>query len=114
MKHTAYIDFACNDPDNGLFAGKAMMATYGDIELEAPGWQSYAFTAGDGFIRIRRRNFKIVGSKDWFGNWCWNRYALRRAEAKRLLATLRKNGWRCTCGPARFYDWFNGKDEAGA
>lgn len=109
MKSTVFIDFACNDPDNGMFSGKAMMATYGDIELEAPGWQSYAFTAGAGFIRIHRRNFKIVGSTDWYGNWCWNRYALRRSEAKRLLATLRKNGWRCTCGPCRWYDWFNGE-----
>lgn len=107
MREVAHIDFACNDPDNGLFAGKAMMATYGDIELEAPRWHGYAFTAGEGFIRIHRRNFKVVGAKDWFGNWCWNRYAMPRAEAKRLLATLRKNGWRCTCGPSRFYDWFN-------
>lgn len=107
MKATAIIHFACNDPDNGLFDGKTMMASYGDVELEAPGWQSYAFTEGEGFIRIHRRKFEIVGSQDWVGNWCWNAYALRRDEAKRLLLTLRANGWRCTCGPCRWYDWFN-------
>jgi hypothetical protein len=107
MRQAASIHFACNDPDNGLFAGKVAMATYDDMELESPGFGDFAFTEGSGFIRIHRRKFEILASKDWVGNWCWNAYRLRRPEAKRLLLTLRDNGWRCTCGPCRWYDWFN-------
>ena len=111
MKSTATIHFACNDPDNGLFAGKTLMASYDDCELESPSWSEFAFTEGPGWIRIHRRKFQFVDSKDWVGNWCWNAYRLPRDEAKRLLHTLRVNGWRCTCGPSRFYDWFNALDE---
>lgn len=102
------IHFACNDPDDGLFAGRAAMASYGDIELEAPNWVGRRFTELPGAIRIHRRSFAIEGGKDWVGNWCWNAYRLNRREMKRLLFTLRANGWRCTCGPSRFFDWWNG------
>ena len=101
------IHFACNDPDNGGFAGRTMMASYGDVEIEAPRWEGFRFTELSGAIRIHRRVFGIEGSKDWVGNWCWNAYRLNRAEMKRLLFTLRANGWRCTCGPSRFFDWWN-------
>jgi hypothetical protein len=107
VKDRVYIDVACNDPDNGLFAGQAMFIQIGDIELDGERWPGFAFTEGDGWIRLHRRKFRIVGSKDWVGNWCWNRYALDRAEAKRLIATLRTNRWRCTCGPSRWCEWFN-------
>mgnify|MGYP001565984864 FL=1 len=112
MKCIAAIDFACNDPDNGLFAGRANSAQYGDIEIEAPCWDGYAFSLVDigpdaEAIRIHRRKFPIDGPKEWLGNWCWNRYFLLRDDMKRLLLHLRRNGWRVTCGPSRFYDWWN-------
>jgi hypothetical protein len=101
------IHFACNDPDNGNFAGRAAMASYGDVELEAPNWHGFRFTELTGAIRIHRRVFGIEGSKDWVGNWCWNAYRLNRVQMKRLLLTLRAAGWRCTCGPSLFFDWWN-------
>lgn len=107
MKSLVRIDFACNDPANGDFAGRAMMASYGDIEIEAPSWDGFKFTELGGAIRIHRRVFSVHSIKYWLGNWCWNGYWLPRADAKRLLMTLRDNGWRVTCGPCRFYDWFN-------
>lgn len=107
MKARVRIDFACNDPDNGQFDGKALMASYGDVEIEGPGWQPFAFTDLGGAIRIHRKRFPYVDSKDWIGNWCWNGYWFERSVAKRLLVTLRDNGWRATCAPVRFYDWFN-------
>jgi hypothetical protein len=69
---------------------------------------AYAFIEGCGFIRLHRRKFKIAGSKDWVGNWCWNSYTMERTEAKRFILMLRASAhWRCTCGPTRWYDWFN-------
>lgn len=107
------IDFACNDPDNGMFDGKAMMAQYGDVELTAPIWGGFRFTETPKGVRIHRREFVIRDRKEWLGNWCWNRYWFRRPEAKRLLLTLRANGWRCTCGPERFFDWWNKAPDTG-
>jgi len=113
MKSIVGIDFACNDPDNGLFAGRVNMAQYGDAEIEAPCWEGYAFTLLDrGTIRIHGHAFPIHASRDWVGNWCWNRYFLLRDDAKRLLLCLRSHGWRATCAPARFYDWWNGRSDA--
>lgn len=107
MRSIVAIDFACNDPDNGVFAGRAAMASYGGAELEAPSLQGFAFTDFGDAIRVHRRKFKIVRASEWFGNWCWNRYWLDRDEAKRLLRTLRLHGWKATSGPARFRRWMN-------
>ncbi|WEK00599.1 MAG: hypothetical protein P0Y59_02590 [Candidatus Sphingomonas phytovorans] len=117
------IDFACNDPDNGDFAGRTAMVSavwLGDAELEAPSFEGFTFSelgATDRVqfpvkVRIHRKEFAVVQSRSWVGNWCWNRYFFRRAEAKRLILTLRANGWRCTCGPSRFFDWMNAERAA--
>jgi len=117
MKRSAWIDIACNDPDNGLFAGRANMIHYrcGDeyIELEARCWEGFAFTEGETWFRIHRRKFNFVGVKGWVGNWCWNGYRLRRSEAKRFLGVLRSSGeWHCVQGPSRWFEWFNGPEPA--
>lgn len=110
MKARVAIDIACNDPDNGLFDYRAGMITLGDdIELESDNWiDGYRFVDLGDAIRLHRRKFKIVASKGWIGNWCWNRYWMERAEAKRFVLMLRTSGrWRCTSGPSRWYEWFN-------
>jgi len=110
MKARVAIDIACNNPDNGLFDHRACMMTIGgDIEIESDNWiNGYRFTDLGNAIRLHRRIFKVVASKDWIGNWCWNRYWLERREAKRFVLMLRDSGhWRCTHGPSRWYDWFN-------
>lgn len=113
MRQFAYVDIACNDPDNGNFAGRTHMITYNFndkeyVELEADNWEGYAFTEIEGGIRLHRNIFSVVASKAWIGNWCWNRYKLPRPQAKKLIATLRDSGrWRCTHGPTRWFDWFN-------
>lgn len=106
MSRVYHVDFACNDPDNGSFAGKVAMAQWGECELEAP--SDFTFTDGGSFIRIHRRKFPTLGSKSWVGNWCWDRFALSRTEWKRLMRVMKANGWRCTCGPTAAYRWFNG------
>lgn len=107
MKKYATIHFACNDGDNGSFAGKVCAAAYAENDLEAPGMADFKFTAGDDFIRIHRRTFKIVGRSHWVGNWCWDAFRMTRAEAKKLLACLRKNGWQHTGGRVHFGNWWD-------
>lgn len=110
------IDFACNDPDNGNFAGKVWQAAISvpskrgpsdQIELETQFVEGQSFTIVEGQIRMHRIRVPFESRVYWLGNWCWDGFWLERAEAKRLLFRMRSNGWRCTCGPARFFDWFN-------
>ncbi len=109
MKAVVAIDFACNDPDNGQFNGRVGSACYNyrDAEIEAPNYSGYAFAEVDGGIRIHGRVFPVTATAHWVGNWCWNRYYLRRDDAKALLRHLRKHRWRMTCAPSRLYAWFN-------
>lgn len=124
MRDRVRIDFACNDPDNGDFAGKVWQAAitvpskHGpseQIELETKSGADRRFTIlrtpddvkHEGEIRMHRVRIPFETRIYWIGNWCWDGFWLNRADAKRLLSAMRKNGWQCTCGPVRWYDWFN-------
>ena len=71
-----HIDVACNDPDNGVFAGTANMISIGRdlIELEAKRWPPPRFTELGDKIRLAGKVWPILGAKEWVGNWCWNSY----------------------------------------
>lgn len=112
MKKYATIHFACNDGDDGSFAGKVHAASFGENELEISFAGDVKFTAGDDFIRIHRRTFKFIGRSYWVGNWCWDSFRMTRSEAKKLLACLRKNGWKCTHGRVHFCRWMNNGEAA--
>jgi hypothetical protein len=106
MKRGVAVHFACNDPDNGDFAGKAGMAavSIGEhlMDLELDFLAGVKFTELDGAIRIHRRVFKVISTTYWCGNWCWNAYRLPRREYRRLIRTLAEHGWRCTSGLVRW------------
>lgn len=105
------IDFACNDPDNGQFAGKVWRADINDCELEAKGCRPVAFTVvqrGEKrAIRIHRSLFEIKARKEWLGNWCWDRFWFAEDEFQRLLNHLLKNGWSCSSGEGDFKELMN-------
>lgn len=111
MRSGVAVHFACNDPDNGDFAGKAGMAAVAvggelmDLELDFMG--GVKFTEARDFIRIHRQKFKITGVTHWCGNWCWNAYRLPRAEYRRLVRTLARYGWKCTSGIVRWSDAYD-------
>lgn len=107
MKKYATIHFACNDHRDGSFAGKVNAAAFRENDLESPGMADVKFTANEEFIRIHRRTFKIIGRSYWVGNWCWDSFRMTRAEAKKLLAHLRKNDWQCTGGRVHFGNWWD-------
>jgi len=109
VKAVVAIDFACNDPDCGEFAGRVLQACYAEAELEVQDFRKgYAFSVSDRMIQVHRRRFRFIERKCWVGNWVWDRFFFTRPEAKRLLGTMRRSGlWRCTTGPTRLFDWFN-------
>ena len=116
------LSFACNDPDNGLFTGRVSSIEFESLyrvgkhpweaSLALTHIESLAFTVDSQGMRFRlcRIWFPFVAEREWFGNWCWNAYTMRRPQAKRLLGVLRDSGrWACEAGPTTFFNWFNRK-----
>jgi len=109
------IDIACNDPDNGLFAGRAQMIQVNDglpepfLEFEPFSWfrPPKIVEIDDGF-RLAGKSWPIVGMRHWYGNWCWNAYLLDLDVAVDFVLWLRRRRlYRCTCGQTDMYEWWN-------
>ena len=106
------IDLACNDPDSGLFAGRiqGVQIYYrcGDplVELEPRTTRAPLLTRlGEGRLRISGKSWPIVGSKEWFGNWCWNRYWFDRGVAADLLIWMQaRDLFVCSTGELRIFN----------
>jgi hypothetical protein len=79
-----------------------MASVHSSIDLELDPFGGVAFTELGGAIRIHRKIFRFAASKDWVGNWCWNRYWFDPREYRRLIRTMAAKGWRCTGGLARW------------
>lgn len=107
----------CNDPNNGLFLGKAESIEVGDIELEGP---SIAISykeqklsraspmEGEHTLRIGRLQVPALGYKTWVGNWCWDAAKVRGVHALRILNFLAaKPHWHCTQAVCEIYEAFN-------
>lgn len=107
------LDVCCNDPDNGIFAhqAEALQVDTWDgeiIEFECRSLRAPRFTEKSGVIRICRRNWPILASKEWHGNWCWNAYWLAPSTLLDLLAALKTARlFHCGCGPTQLYDNWN-------
>ena len=108
------VDVCCNDPDNGLFAGRAQQMMIADIEFESRDWRSPPrFVELDSGFRLSGKVWAVEGSTYGIGNWCWNRYWLKRLEAADFVNWLRtRRLFSVTCAPTVFYDWFNGEGPA--
>lgn len=106
------LDVACNDPDNGLFAGRAEqleVETWDKhrIELDARG-RAPSFTEVPRGIRLHRRVWPVLESKDWYGNWCWNAYWLAPDDLLGLLSFSHStNLFHCTCAPSGLFENWN-------
>lgn len=111
-----YLDVACNDPDNGLFAGRAPMLQLGCAELSGNPFRPPRFVELDNSIRLSGKLWHCNWSKEWLGNWCWNRYLLTppgRGSTHRwylveFVKWLRgRKLFHCDVAPSDFFDWFN-------
>lgn len=112
------IDVACNDPDNGNFAGRAPMIQIGDIDLEArdfygrpPRFAILAATPeGVSRFRLSGKTWTYRASKAWYGNWCWDAFWLRQLDAADFVNWLRRRRlYDCITGPSTFHEWFDGE-----
>jgi hypothetical protein len=101
------IDMACNDPDNGLFAGRVAMIHLPDqlLELTANEWNILSFRGcprlreEPGAIILSGKRWPIVRAKEWYGNWCWNAYWMQPQAAKQFLVWLHGRGlFHCETG----------------
>lgn len=114
-----YLDVACNDGDNGLFAGRAEMLSIGEAEFDqAFTGRTPAFAELDGAVRLSGKVWRVIEYRYGVGNWCWNRYLLGRIDLTprwylvEFVTWLRAGRrWRCTTGESAFYEWFNGTAE---
>lgn len=107
------IDMACNDPDNGCFAGRVDQISIGSSFLELTARRDPSprlVELADGRIRIAGRIFPITGSAEWVGNWCWNRYWLELGQAVELVVWLhRRRFFHCDEGEERLFNlWRKG------
>lgn len=103
------IDFACNDPDNGNFLGKAPMISLGErelIELEANDFERPPrFREEDGHIVLAGKRWPVHSSEDWLGNWCWNRHWVAFNDATAFLAWIhRRDLYSLTCGESVIFE----------
>ncbi|WP_303763543.1 hypothetical protein [Sphingobium yanoikuyae] len=91
------IDIACNDPDNGLFDGRARA-----IHVDMPGDTLMELAASDMVgprmrevdfgIAISNKHWPVLGSAYGVGNWCWNRYWMSVETAVDFLAWTHQRG----------------------
>lgn len=100
------IEVACNDPDNGNFAGRAEQTQIGDqfVELEAKREPAPRFVETPRGFRLAGKNWTTYGGKDWFGNWCWNGYWMTIPDAVAFLAWLHQRDlYDLTTGESRIF-----------
>lgn len=113
-----YLDVACNNPDNGLFTGRATMLQIGCAEFQANDWErGVSFAEIEGGIRLAGKRWRVENSKDWVGNWCWNRYLIGTKEKTvrwylvDFVTWLRgRRLFNLEAATVDFGDWWDGSD----
>ena len=96
------IHMACNNPDNGDFAGRVAQISLDNecLQFTARAW---TITSLRRCPKLRedtergKRVFYFAGKpwqferrNSWIGNWCWDGYAVTVPVAEAFLAWLRK------------------------
>ena len=108
-----YVDIACNDPDNGSFAGKApfLEIKFNDelAEFESANWRHMPkFDETKEGFRLAGKAWPVIGGKEWVGNWCWNRYEMTAGTFREFLEWMqRRKVYDLTSAEEGFYDWYS-------
>jgi hypothetical protein len=102
------IAFACNDPDNGIFAGRISQIALPDglMELEARSWDRPPRFRDEGrAIVLAGKRWPVQFVKTWYGNWCRNAYWLTEPDARAFLIWLHgRKLFDCSCGEQRLFN----------
>jgi hypothetical protein len=113
MPKLLFVDFACNDPDNGNFLGEctAVHLPQGAMEL-TNGYigRGNKIDFSNGTLSFSRLKLPHRGHKSWVGNWCWDGCWLTLADTLKLLTYIKSlNGWSCDGGWCAICDpWEDG------
>jgi hypothetical protein len=110
------LEVACNDPDNGVFAGAAEMINIGTfVEFELLGAHTPTFRELGDRIRLAGKQWPIEGSKEWIGNWCWNGYWIKIPVLVDFLVWLHSRKlYSLTCGESRIFNRWRLREPFGA
>ena len=107
MTDLVSIHMACNDPDNGDFAGRVCQIALPDgaLDLTARAWDLLSIRGcprlrdEDGAFVLAGKRWPFVRRKSWIGNWCWDGYAMTPAKATEFLVWLhRRSLFHCEGG----------------
>ena len=106
------IHFACNNPDNGDFAGQVCQIALPDgaLDLTARAWRITSFRGCpklrdgmDSFVLAGKR-WPVIRRKFWVGNWCWDSFTLTSDKATAFMVWLHgralfqcEGGWSELC-----------------
>lgn len=114
----AAVNVLCNDGRNGLFTGRAEAIEF-DFPSARPGGEGLRVSMVSPGITVKVDSARMklcihrvwvpfVGEREWYGNWCWNRYLLRRPRALQLLHLLCRSGhWDLDEADSRFASWWS-------
>lgn len=114
------LNFACNNPDNGVFVGRfdRMDLDAGDLHMEFEGGAEsiiafdFPIRGGYGTVKIGDREWTSLAYREWYGNWCWNAALFTWVEALEIVNYLGGSGWwRMTEGPCELFDAYNARHE---
>lgn len=110
MSKSVIVSFACNDPDNGLPLGRASACHIEDLELVDTliGGPGIKVRVEGEVLHVGRLSVGFLWSKGWYGNWCWDGYAMPAESAVAIVNYLMKRKyWRCEGGECVAFDKFN-------
>lgn len=113
MHSLVSIHMACNNPDNGDFAGRVCQIALPDeaIQLTARAWNIMSYRGCPKLREQQHGNFVLSGKRwsyvrrrSWVGNWCWDGYAMIATQATEFMVWLHKRdlfqcegGWSDLC-----------------
>lgn len=119
-QENVYLSVACNDPDTGLWTGKALAVEVSvgderDLSLSfgcrfGDAWPAVSY----GCDRRLQRNVRVAGVRvstsnhpHTGGNWCWNVWPISVDSAARLVTHRRFTKWfEPEEGNTELWDWW--------
>jgi len=101
------VDFCCNDPDNGLFAGEVEAIQIYDadpvLELECWGYPR-RFRVEVDHIVLSGKRAAYHRVRHGIGNWCWDAYWFEIDVAIALLESMhRRDFFACSLADERLF-----------
>ena len=100
--------FVCNDPGSGEFVGKF---EYMEVEGDECAASLHGPMTVIGFdkerLQIGRTKVPFSSEAGWCGTWSWSAWEIESAAAAKVLAYLRRRGFKCEADETVFFEGWN-------